>query len=120
MSDAMNMIAVFGGHLYEEKEYSFLEALSKVGEEQGFTVAGFTFSKESMLQYDVAGAELRLLTLASALPIKSIVLLFESVDNDLLIDGVIELGHRLNVPVFCTGGTHDGCFLIHYFLHLRR
>ena len=103
------VIAFFGGVLYEEKNYSFMYELGKLYSGDEYLLIAFSFSNQTVWMYDMESPETILISFAESLNLAAIIMQLEYIRNDTLTEKIVEMGHRMGVPVIAMERPYPGC-----------
>ncbi|SCY20121.1 diguanylate cyclase (GGDEF) domain-containing protein [Lachnospiraceae bacterium XBB2008] len=106
------VIAVFGSALHSEKEFRFISTLERACEERDFFVLAFSFSGESMMTGQGLEAEFTLINLIRDIPLDGIVIMRESLTSLMLVDEILKLAKKRDIPVFSVEKPTAGCINI--------
>ena len=112
--NSRKLIAVFGGALHSEKEYSFLSRFESACREHGFFILAFSFSGENLHSGQGLESEFTLIRLVEDLPLCGIVMLRESLTSDMLVTEIKRSADARNIPIFSLEKPTDDCINIIY------
>lgn len=100
MAEYRKVIAVCGVWLSEEKEYSFISELNKACKEKGYVVVALNFTIDTLDVQDDIMREKKLMELMSHFDLSAVIVLGETVKNDMMIDFIRKTVKYMNVPAF--------------------
>lgn len=112
MAEYKRVIAVCGSCLSEEKEYSFLKELNKVCKQKGYVAVAFNFSVDGFDVDDDIMREKKLIELMGHLNCVAVIVLGETIKNDIMMEFIRKTVSYMNVPVFSLEYPLEGCFQI--------
>lgn len=110
MNKNQKLIGVCGTSLFEQNSIHFLSALKDVCLKTGYTTVAFSASIDSSTDSDCALGELKLLDLCQYVDLDCIIILTETLKSQILIQKLVDIGKKKNIPVFSVDGIVDGCY----------
>ncbi len=112
MADYRKVIAVCGVWLYEEKEYSFITELNRACKEKGYVVMAFNFSLDTLDAEGDLFRERKLMDLLLHLDCAAVIIMGETIKNEMMLDLIKKTVKQMNVPAFSLECHLDGCINI--------
>ena len=112
MSDYRKVIAVCGVWLSEEKEYNFISELNRICHDRGYVVIAFNFSVDSLDVEEDIMQEKKLMELMGHMDLAAVIILGETIKNDMMIDFIMKTVNYKKVPAFSLELPIEGCIQI--------
>ena len=112
MSDYRKVIAVCGVWLSEEKEYNFISELNRICRDRGYVVIAFNFSVDSLDVEEDIMQEKKLMELMGHMDLAAVIILGETIKNDMMIDFIMKTVNYKKVPAFSLELPIEGCIQI--------
>ena len=112
MSDYRKVIAVCGVWLSEEKEYNFISELNRICRDRGYVVIAFNFSVDSLDVEEDIMQEKKLMELMGHMDLAAVIILGETIKNDMMIDFIMKTVNYKKVPAFSLELPIEGCIRI--------
>lgn len=109
MGNYRKVIAVCGVWLYEEKEYSFISELNRLCKDRGYVVMAFNFSIDTLDVNEDLMRERKLMDLMCHLNCAAVIIMGETIKNDMMIDFIMKTVAKMKVPAFALDKEIEGC-----------
>jgi len=110
MAEKTRLIGVCGANLFEQTAINFLSVLKDVSFHKGYSTIAFSAGINSYEDADHAVSELELVDLCRYINLDCIIILTETLKNNLLLEKIVEIGYAKNIPVFSIDGIVEGCY----------
>jgi len=108
MADYKKVIAVCGVWLYEEKEYSFIKLLSEIAKKYGYAIMVFNFTVDVFDLQDDIMREKKLIELLAHLKCDAVVVMGETVKDDVMLGYISKTIKDMDVPAFVLERSMEG------------
>ena len=112
MGDYRKVIAVCGVWLSEEKEYNFISELNRISRDRGYVVVAFNFSVDSLDVEEDIMQEKKLMELMGHMQLAAVIILGETIKNNMMIDFIMKTVNYKKVPAFSLELPIEGCIHI--------
>ncbi len=112
MSNQKKLIAFMGGMIDEDKNSNFIREMEKECRENGYLMLVFGFSETSFWNQDRNNCEIKLIDIAGQLDLCAIIMQLEFIKSDYLIEGIMALGRKKNIPIIAMEKEAPGCINI--------
>lgn len=104
------MIGVYGVRIYEQNVMPFLHSLKNKCAENGFTLISFCGSADGFDNPDEIIGQYQFEELISQVDICALIILSETIKNDITIQKLVDIGKSKNIPVFSLDRKVNDCY----------
>lgn len=104
------LIGVCGVRLYEQNIIPFLQILKDKAEIHGYRLVSFVGSSWNMDESDEIIGQYKLIELMENVELSALLILTETIRNERMIQKLVDLGKKKNIPVFSLDRKVEGCY----------
>ncbi|MCR5623920.1 MAG: GGDEF domain-containing protein [Lachnospiraceae bacterium] len=106
------IIGVCGIRLYEERVNQLLNALTKVAKEHGYFVLVISSNSDSLSDAASVDGNNEFFDIIRNFDLSALIILSESLKFENILYRLIDIGHEMDIPVFCTDRNIESCYNI--------
>jgi len=104
------LIGIYGVRIYEQNVMPFIHVLKNKCTENGFTLISFCGSADGFDNPDEIIAQYQFEELICKVDICALIILSETIKNDITIQKLVNIGKSKNIPVFSLDRKVKGCY----------
>ncbi|MCR5586427.1 MAG: GGDEF domain-containing protein [Lachnospiraceae bacterium] len=114
MKTPRKVICVCGVRLFEERIHQLIEELKKEAKKHGYFIMVVSANSDSLTDADSVSGDMQFFDFLEELEMSALLVLAESLKFESFVLKITDIGHKKNIPVFCTERTLPGCFNINF------
>lgn len=104
------LIGICGVRIFEQNVMPFIQMLKREAEQNGFQLISFIGSTNNQEETDEIIGQYQLVELAEYVDMCALVILSETILNERMIQKLVDLGKKKNIPVFSLDRKVEGCY----------
>lgn len=110
MDETKRLIGICGVRVFEQNVMPFIKILQEEAEKKGFRLISFVGNSCNQEETDEIIGQYKLIELMEYADLSALVILTETLKNETMIQKLLQLGRKKNIPVFSLDRKVDGCY----------